>query len=391
MRRYSSRLPKRSVRSSRRVFGKRRRMPPTTPRRRTQSRGAVLGPRPGYIASSRSETQKFLTRAKMKRAQGLNYGRAALRSHGKSGEEVLYHSHGSRPRRTAVAIPYRQLCDQMYPRLVERGEGLGFDTGVISTTPGQQAHVSEQYFNRIQIRTWMLKSTDANNINTITPVSSAESMDFVFQYLGGSVRYTFTNTTSHTAKLTLWDVQSRRYSNIGPTTRWNSDLANDNTLTNTTFPLNTEATQNTIGYRPGYGKASTWRSWFKKVKCTSIDLEPGQTYNYRIDFAPFKITGDKLNMYLSDGVHALFNPHSRFMLAFLHHPGLVLDPADDGVNHGSATVNVIRHFTHSYRTRFDQKGYQTYWTGGLDRTFTAGEAEINQETEDADVAIVRVT
>lgn len=385
---YSSRLRKRSARSSRRAFGKRSTTGRST-RRRTQSRGARLIPRFG-IAHSRSETSKFLYRAKLKRAQQGNYGRAKLQSHGKSGEEVLYHQHGSKPSTKAPAISYEQLCDQLYPRLVERGESLGFGTGVLSTTPGQQAHANDQYFNRTQIREWMSKSTDANNIYTIASVLGSETMDFVFQYLGGSVRYTFTNTTSHTAKLTLWDCQSRRYSNIGATSRWTQDLNNDNTLFNTTFPLNTEAGQNTIGYRPGYGKVSTWRSWFKKNKCITIDLEPGQTYNYRIDFAPFSITGDKLNTQISSDVHALFNPHSRFILAFVHHPGLVLDPADDGVNYGSASVSVIRHYTNTYRCRYDQKGYQTYWSGSLDRTFTAGEAEINQETEDADVALVQV-
>lgn len=377
MPRYSKRFSRRSRRPS-------RRLQPSRKRPRTVGLG--------LIRASRKRVAAYTARASFKRAQGLNAARfkklRRRRAQRNTGEEVLRHEHGPRSRKFLPAIPYRQLCDQMYPRVVERGEDLGF-AGDVRCYPGTQGYYSEQYFNRIQILTWMTKSLDTNNAVSTVPISGASQIDQVFQYLGGKVTYTFSNTTSHTAQLTLWHVRHKGFANMGPTARWNVDLANDNTLTNAQLPIDESATGNTIGFRPGHGKSTTYRQYFKKMKSTTVNLEPGQTYTYIVHFKPFTMSQTRLNTEVAPAVYSNFNPVSQFILAFLHHPGLVLDPIDRGINHGSAALGCIRHFTHCYRTRQQQKGYQTYWSSTLDTEFTA-EQEINQETEAADVSLVEV-
>lgn len=310
-----------------------------------------------------------------------NSGRATAGRRNKSSADVQSGSVG-RGGFSNKVMPYKDLCNAMFPVLRERRESRSGTNGTLISSTGLQVVDIEEYFGRPRIEQWIVKSRDAQNIANLTLINQTTPLDWVFQYLGGQVTYTMTNTCSHTIELEMMTVQSKRYQTIGPRQRWIDDLANDNTLTDVQTPVNMEATINTLNYRPGKGHASSFRDWYGIIGSKRYTLEPGVTVYHTVKFRPFRLTGKQLNTEVHAGLIPSILPKSQFVLFFQKAVGLVMNSTDARVNIGSSASVGTKVERHQYRSFLQYKGFQTYNTTTLDpaTAFTA-EQEFNTETE----------
>lgn len=357
----------------------------------SQSQQSVAAPLSDFVSNvwhSQRNVDRSIARARAGRQSSM----ARMRARGNQGRkstsnELILGRVGKRS--AATALPYKQLSDMLFPRMAERLEDRGFlvTGGVIRSFPGVQNLDTASYFNLQQLQGWYAKSVDGTNISTLSTVASTTAFDWVFDYLGGKATYTLTNTGSHVAQVDMWQVQSKRYQNISPLSRWQTDLTEDNTLFNVVAPINSEATSATIGYRPGVGVVSGFRDYYKITSKKRYIIEPGATVRHTVVFPAFRITGKQLNTVISAGVVAAINPKTQVTMCFVQGVGLVCDSADTDVNVGSAIIVTTREQKHMYRACPTHKGYQTYNLSTLPTAFAA-EQEINPETEALDAGFI---
>lgn len=342
---------------------------------------------------------KYLDRAHKKRYQQAMKNRGWTSSgtignirgkRGGTGSQDIQSGSLGRGGFTRTLMPYKDLCDAMFPILRERKESRTGTLGTLTSGVGVQVVDNNAYFTRADIRAWYTKSSDAQNIANVTALNSGTNFDWVFMYLGGQVTYMFTNTCSHTIQIECMQIQSKRYQSIDPQTRWTTDLGEDNTLLNVQTPTNVEATINTLNYRPGKGKSSQFRDWYQILGTKRYTLEPGQTVYHTVKFAPFKITGKQLNTDTSAGVIPTILPKTQYTMFIQRGLGLVCDSGSAQVGIGSSVSVGTRVERHQYRAMFQYKGMQTYNTTTLG-AFIGGEQEFNPETEGLDAVMTSTT
>jgi len=285
---------------------------------------------------------------------------------------------------TMKPIPYKNLCDALFPVLRERREGYGWTSGNVVSPVGAQAYDQQSFFQTGAIQAWYGKSLDAQNLASNTFIAGTAQVDWVFHYLGGQARYLIANTCSHTMQVEIRMVRSKRYQNIDPSSRWDTDLTTDGTLANVQPPSDTSQTRNTLGTRPGQGGRAnnSFREYYTTESTKKYILEPGQNVYHTIKFPPFRMTGKQLNSEISAGVAASINPKTQYAMIFTKGVALVCDGADADVNVGAtACVATLTQF-HQYRAMFINKPYQTYNTSALPQAGAfATQQEINVETE----------
>lgn len=343
-----------------------------------------------------SRETRFLDRAHKKRMQqqALNRGwtasatsrssRAATGGRRSSSQDIQTGSSG-RGRMTQAVVPYKQLCNAIFPILKERLEGYGFTAGRLLSDIGRQAVDQQAFMTQGTIQTWYTKSLDAQNVatNVFVPFSSVH--DWTFQYLGGKVTYLIANTCSHTMQVEVLQIKSKRYQNIDPTTRWATDLSQDNTLANANAPLQvTDISILTLNQRPGQGgvRNNGFREYYQVLTKKRYILEPGQNVYHTVRYAPFRMTGKQLNTQISSGVGATMNPKTQYTMIITKGLGLVCDGADADVNVGSSACVITCTQNHQYRAMLMSKPFQTYNQSTLPIfSAFATQQEINVETE----------
>jgi len=397
MKRYSKRSYGSSKRSSRRAT--------VEPRMKASLRGrSVSGPGrqsrgPSKNISPRvqnyfnsmggSNVAKTLYKARTQRSGEMTRMRTAgtqgkAISRRSSSQDVQYGMTG-RGGKSLQVPSYKILSDVLFPVLRERIEAYGFTAGSMESLVGAQAYDLQSFFSQGQLQGWYAKSLDAQNISNTTFIGVGAQVDWVFQYLGGSITYTITNTCSHTMQLDMLQVISKRYQNIDPVTRWDVDLSADNTIRNAQAPIEVfPETRNSLNCRPGQGgrNENSFRMYYQKLGNKRYTLEPGQTVYHTIVFPAFRMTGKQINTEISGGVGAAQNTKTQFCMAFTRGLGLVCDGADADVNVGATACVITGIQKHSYRASFVGKPYQTYNVNLLPQAAAfASQQEINVETE----------
>jgi len=291
-----------------------------------------------------------------------------------------------RGRITQAVLPYKQLCDALFPILRERIEGYGFTAGNLRSPVGQQIVDQQSFMNLNTLQTWFTKSLDAQNAATNTFISSSTAIDWTFNYLGGKVTYLIANTCSHTMQVELLQIKSKRYQNIDPITRWNTDLTAGNTLANAQVPIQVAPlATSTLNQRPGQGgvRDNSFKEYYQIVSKKRYILEPGQNVYHTVKYAPFRMTGKQLNTQLSSGVPATQSPKTQFTMIITKGLALVCDGADADVNVGGSACVVTCTQQHQYRAMFMNKPYQSYNQSTLPIAGAfATQQEINPETEE---------
>jgi len=374
-------------------------------------------PRSSYSSSDRQSARyfssrmgvspetKYLDRIHRKRVQAANAKRgivpppkprgsmkyatrmSELRGRRSSSQDVQFGMAG-RGGKTMNVLPYKQLVDTLFPVLRERKEAYGFTAGSLSSLVGLQGYDQQGFFSQGELQNWYAKSLDAQNMSNVTFLATSAQVDWVFMYLGGSMTYSITNTCSHTMQIDMLQVKSKRYQNLDPLTRWDTDLANDGTIRNVQAPIEiTPESRSSINCRPGQGGRAdnSFRIYYQKIGNKRYILEPGQTVYHTIKFPAFRMTGKQINTEISTGVGATQNPKTQYCMIFTRGLGLVCDPADADVNVGQSTCVITGIVKHSYRASFVSKGYQTYNVNLLPQAAAfSGQQEINVETEAAE-------
>lgn len=350
-----------------------------------------------------SPETKFLDRVHRKRVQKQNAERGiypppksrgsmkyATRkpdsmSTGKQRSQDVQFGTGGRGGKTMNVLPYKTLVDTLFPILRERKEAYGFTTGSLTSPIGLQGYDQQGFFTQGELQGWYAKSLDAQNLANTTLILPSAQVDWVFMYLGGSITYTITNTCSHTMQIDMLQVKSKRYQNLDPLTRWDTDLVNDGTIRNAQAPIEvTGESRSSLNCRPGQGGRAdnSFRIYYQKMGNKRYILEPGQTVYHTIKFPAFKMTGKQINTEISSGVGATQNPKCQYCMIFTRGLGLVCDGADADVNVGATACVITGIVKHQYRASFVSKGYQTYNVNLLPQAAAfATQQEINVETE----------
>lgn len=290
-----------------------------------------------------------------------------------------------RGRITQAVMPYKQLVDALFPILRQRLEGYGFTAGRLLSNIGQQAVDQQVFLDYNAINAWYGKSLDAQNLATNTFIPGSSQMDWTFNYLGGKATYLIANTCSHTMQVEMLQIKSKRYQNIDPISRWDTDLANDNTLANVQAPIQTvDISKNTLNQRPGRGgvRNNGFREYYQVLTKKRYILEPGQNVYHTVNFAPFRMTGKQLSTPITGGTAATQSPKTQYTMIITKCLTLVCDGADADVNVGASACVITLTQTHQYRAGFLTKPYQTYNTSLLPNAASfATQQEINVETE----------
>lgn len=344
----------------------------------------------------KSPETRFLDRQHKKRMQQQAYNRGwtasaipgprrAATGGRRSTSQDIQTGRSGRGRITQAVMPYKQLVDAIFPILRQRFEGYGFTAGRLLSNIGQQAVDQQVHLDYNAINAWYAKSLDAQNVASNTFIPGSSQVDWTFNYLGGKVTYLIANTCSHTMQVEMLQIKSKRYQNIDPITRWDTDLANDNTLQNVQAPIQTvDISKNTLNQRPGRGgvRNNGFREYYQVLTKKRYILEPGQNVYHTVHLAPFRMTGKQLSTQLTGGIAATQSPKTQYTMIITKCLTLVCDGADADVNVGGSACVITQTQTHQYRAGLLTKPFQTYNQSLLPNAAAfATQQEFNVETE----------